>query len=279
MSSLFNVFRRTRCSRAVRLIDIKLVWCAIAVVLQVVVATTLLSAQETPAQLPPAIGKLDRVVVKGDTLTLRAARDFLTVQVVEPDILRVHYHPNGATSPRTQVLDPDRTWSNDLPAEIETDADPITISTDAMIVKISKDPVRLTICDHARHELLAEPRVGGVFAGGLRFQAAARSRFFGIDATSIPGLNLDARQDIRSGLERQGGEVRAGRQGDGGAPLIYTTQYGVLIDSDGGNFTAPQFTGAFQFSGGSRKDTEYFVIVGDPVTVMHGVADISGIHR
>ncbi len=250
--------------------------CAIAVVLQIVAGAAVLGAQGTPAQLPPGIGKLDRVVVNGDRLTLRAGRDSLIVQVAEPNILRVHYHPSGATSPRTQGLDPERTWANDVPAKIETDADPITISTNAMIVTISKDPVRLTIFDQAGHELLTEPRDGGVYAGGLRFQVAARSRFLGIDATSTPGLNLDPRQDIRSGLMRQGGEVRAGQQGDGGAPLIYTTQFGVLIDSDGGNFASPQFSGAFQFSGGSRRDIEYFVVVGDPVTVMHGVVDISG---
>jgi len=102
-----------------------------------------------PAQLPPGVGNLGQVVAHGDTVTLRAGRDSVTVHVVEPNILRVHYHPNGATSPRTQVLDPIRTWSNDVPAEIETDPDPITISTDAMIVQISKDPVRLTICDQA----------------------------------------------------------------------------------------------------------------------------------
>jgi alpha-glucosidase len=255
---------------------LKAAFCAMAVVLQISAAVASSSAQGTPVQPAPGIGKLVRVAVNGDTLTLRAGPDSLTVQVVEPNILRVHYHPNGTTSPRTQVLDPDRTWTNDLPATIETGADPITISTNAMIVKISKDPVRLAVSDHAGHQFLAEPHDGGVYPGGLRFQATARSRFFGIDGISIPGLNLDARQDIRSGMLRQGGEVRAGRQGDGGAPLIYTTQYAVLIDSDGGNFTAPQFTGAFRFSGGSRKDIEYFIIVGDPIAVMHGVADISG---
>jgi alpha-glucosidase (family GH31 glycosyl hydrolase) len=254
----------------------KTVLFAMAVILQSFAAGVPLRAQGTPVQTPRGIGKLDRVAVNGDTLNLRAGRDSLTVQVVESNILRVHYHPNGATSPRTQVLDPARKWSNGVPAKITSVADPITISTDAMLVKISKDPVRLAVFDHAGRELLAEPRDGGVFAGGLRFQAAARSRFCGIDATSIPGLNLDPRQDIRLGLVRQGGEVRAGRQGDGGAPLLYTTEYGVLIDSDGGNFTSPQFTGAFQFSGGSRKDIEYFVIVGSPITMMHGVADITG---
>lgn len=227
--------------------------CVAAVLVAVFGGAVPLGAQEAPAQLPPGIGKLDEVAVKGDTLTLAAGRDSLTVQVVEPNILRLHYHPNGETSPRTQVLDPDRTWSNDVPAKIETGADPITISTKAMIVKISKEPVRLTVCDRAGHGLLAEPRDGGVFGGGLRFHAAARSRFFGIDATSIPGLNLDPRQDIRSGLVRQGGEVNAGRQGDGGAPLIYTTQYGLLIDSDGGNFTAAHLLARSSFPAAPAK--------------------------
>jgi alpha-glucosidase (family GH31 glycosyl hydrolase) len=254
----------------------KIVLCTTAVILEIVAAAALLSAQTTPVQPPPGIGKLNRVVVNGDTLALRAGRDSLTVQVVEPNVVRVHYHPNGYSSARTQVLDPDRTWSNDVPATIRTDADPMTISTEAMIVKISKDPVRLTICDQAGHELLTEPRDGGVYAGGLRFHSNTRGPFFGIDATGIPGLDLDPRQDIRLGLVRQGGAVRAGRQGDGGAPLIYTTQFGVLVDSDGGNFTIPQFTGNFQFSESSRKDVEYFVIVGYPMTVMHAVTDISG---
>lgn len=239
-------------------------------------AEPLLSAQETIVQLPPGIGNLDHLAVNGDTLSVRSGRDSLTVQPVATNVLRVHYHPNGATSPRTQVLDPNHTWSRKILAKIRTDTDPITIATDAMTVRISKDPVRLTIRDAAGHQLLTEPRDGGVYAGGLRFQSEPREQFFGINATSIPGLNLDPRQDIRSGVLRQGGTVSAGRQGDGGAPLIYTTQFGVLIDSDGGHFDVPQFAGAFQFSGGSRKDIEFFVIVGDPMTVMHAVADISG---
>jgi alpha-glucosidase (family GH31 glycosyl hydrolase) len=46
------------------------------------------------------------------------------------------------------------------------------------------------------------------------------------------------------------------------------------VDSDGGDFDIS--TGRLQFSGGSRKDIEYFAIVGDPKTIMHAVADISG---
>jgi alpha-glucosidase len=220
------------------------------------------------------MGNLKSIAVKGDTLTLRVGSDTATVQVVEPNILRVHYHPDGQTSPSTPVLDPNRTWRNDTPAEIKTDSDPVVISTERMVVKISKNPVRLALYDAADRLLLEEPKQGGVFEGGLQFVSKIPPPFFGIDATSIPGQNTDPRQDIRAGVQRSSGEVSAGRQGDGGAPLVYTATYGLLVDSIGGTFHI--FDGSLQFAGGSRKDVEYFAIVGDPKAIMRAVADISG---
>src|SRR6185437_16929768 len=122
----------------------------------------------------------------------------------------------------------------------------ITISTAAMTVDITKSPVRITVEDHAGQALLTEPNGGGVYAGGLRFQSTAEGPFFGIAATAIPGQNMDSRQDIRMGVVRVGGKVRAGQQGDGGAPLIYTMKYGLLVDSDGGNFRIDQDAGSLE---------------------------------
>ncbi len=231
-------------------------------------------APQAPKQSPPGAGSLESLVVSGDTLTLRVGRDTLIAQIVEPNILRVHYRPQGQTSPPTPVLDPTRIWRNDIPAKIDTESDPMVISTDRMIVKISKKPVRFAIYDAANRLLLEEPKEGGVYGGGLRLAYKSSSPFFGIEGTSLPANNVDARQDIRTGMRRSGGTVRAGRQGDGGAPLVYTTTYGLLVDSEGGEFDISG--GMLQFSGGSRSDIEYFAIVGDPKTILQGVADISG---
>jgi alpha-glucosidase len=231
-------------------------------------------AQRAAEPLPPGLGTLDRAAVNGATLTLRVRRDTLTVQVVEPNILRVHFEPHGQTSPPTAVVDPSRRWVNDTPAKIETRSDPIVVSTKAMVVKISKAPVRLAIYGPAGQPLLWEPKEGGVYPGGLRFASRIRGPFFGIDATSISGQNFDRRQDVRSGMSRTGGAVAAGRQGDGGAPLVYTTDYGLLLDSVGGDFHL--FDGSVDFAGGSRKDVEYFVIVGGPKTIMRAAAEITG---
>ena len=233
-----------------------------------------LRGQQALKDPPAGVGNLKSAEVTGDTLTLRVGEDTIVVQVVASNMLRVHYQPENQTSRPTPVLDPSHTWRNDTPAKIDTDSDPMTISTEKLVLKISKTPVRFAIYDDHNHLLLREPAEGGVYGGGLRFTYNISDAFFGIDGTSLPGQNIDRRQDIRTGVRRSGGTVAAGRQGDGGAPLAYTLTYGLLVDSDGGNFDIS--TGELQFSGGSRKDIEYFAIVGDPKTIMHGVADISG---
>lgn len=235
---------------------------------------TALSAQQNPAKGPAGIGNLDNVSVDGNTITIRSGEDAVIAQVVEPNVLRVNYRRQGRTSPPTQVLDPNHVWRRDVAAKIETSSDPIVISTERMTVKIARAPVRFTIYDNASHELLQEPAEGGVYAGGLRFKYQSQNPFFGVAGTGIPDQNVDPHQDIRMGLRRSGGAARAGRQGDAGAPLAYTTTFGLLVDSDGGNFEFVD--GLLKFSDGSRKDTEYFVILGDPRSIMSRVADISG---
>jgi len=126
-------------------------------------------AQQVPKDPPAGVGNLDRAGVNGDTLTLRTGEDTIEVQVVESNILRVHFQPKGQTTPPTSVLDPNHTWSNSTPAKIDTGSDPVTISTDKMIVKISKAPVRFAIYDTENHLLLQETADGGVYSGGLRF--------------------------------------------------------------------------------------------------------------
>jgi alpha-glucosidase (family GH31 glycosyl hydrolase) len=249
---------------------ILLVFCALVIL----AGPTASLAQQEPKDPPAGIGNLESAEVNGDTLTLRVGEDTIVVQVLATNILRVHYQPQGQTSPPTPVLDPSHTWRYDTPAKIETDSDPMTISTEKLVVKISKTPLRFAIYDTDHHLLLQEPAQGGVYAGGLRFTCNNSDPFFGIDGTSLPGKNIDARQDIRTGVRRSGGTVSAGRQGDGGAPLAYTLTYGLLVDSEGGDFDIS--AGELQFSAGSRKDIEYFAIVGDPKTIMHGVVDISG---
>src|SRR5215470_12505595 len=190
--------------------------------LAILILATALSGQQSPAKGPAGIGNLDSVSADGNTITIRSGDSTVIAQVVEPNVLRVHYRPQDKTSPPTAVLDPNHVWPRDIPAKIETNSDPIVISTERMTVKIARAPVRFSIYDNANHQLLQEPAEGGVYAGGLRFRYNSASPFFGVEGTAIPGQNVDAHQDVRAGVWRSGGAARAGRQGDAGAPLAHT---------------------------------------------------------
>ena len=139
--------------------------CAICVLLFV----SSLSAQQAAEPAPPGIGNLTGVTVNGDTVTLKAGVDTVLAQIVAPNILRVSYRPAGRISPPTPVLDPKRIWPNDTPAKIDVNSDPIVISSDRIVVKISRAPLRFAIYDASSHLLLEEPKQGGVYDGGLRF--------------------------------------------------------------------------------------------------------------
>ena len=86
------------------------------------------------------------------------------------------------------------------------------------------------------------------------------------------GIDRDQKETLftRSG----GAEVKAGIQGDGGAPFFFTTTYSVLIDSDGGAFTTHD--DKITFVPSSRKDVEFFVMAGAPKETMRAVATLTG---
>ncbi len=246
---------------------------ALVFALSTLAASAVTCSQAAAEQAGGALGRMTGLTVRGDTVTLRAGRDTLIVQIVERNVVRVHYLPQGRSGASTLVLDPNRKWDTQIRAQIDTRSNPIVISTGRMIVTIAKDPVRLSLYDAARHLLVQEPQTQGVHPGAVRFTRPWDGTLFGIDNTSLPGDNVNAAQDIRLGIARLGGVVSAGEQGDGGAPLVYTTRYGLLVDSDGGRFDT---RGGIRFEHGSRRDVVYYAIVGDPKTIMHAVADISG---
>lgn len=194
----------------------------------------------------------------------------LHAELIYPNVLRVHYEPHGAQSSRTAVIDPHAHWPG-ARTSVRTVSGTTVVTSDALIVKLASNPVRIDVESANGKPLLSD---GTLQAGGLQFDYAAAGPFYGINTTSLPGLNADRFQDIRVGIYRTGGTVSAGEEGAGAAPLAYTMRYGVLVDSNGGEFSTDD--NRLRFRGGSRKDVEFFVIAGDPKALMRRVADISG---
>jgi alpha-glucosidase len=200
-------------------------------------------------------------------IEITSGASVLDVQMVEANVLRVHVRPGGASSARTLVLDP----AYRPPARVRvSDQDgTLLLSTPDVLVRVREtSPFSIAVFDRAGHRLVesldpfreAQDR-------GVALLHDKGDTFYG-----IRGLE---REDTSIGLTRNsGGAVAAGVQGESGAPYIFTVKYGLLIDSDGGEFRTSQ--GLLTFLGGSRSDVEYFVSVGPPLTTMANLSRLVG---
>jgi alpha-glucosidase len=204
------------------------------------------------------------------TLHVRSGYDSYSAQIVAPNIVRLDLQPGGRSSLPTLLLDPKRNWPGDPRAVASAGGDPAVIRTAAMTVRVWRSPFRVSVTDASERELLS----GAPVRGGVRFTVDGDAEYFGIHGFSLPGQNVDAHQDPRMGVLRTGGTVQANAEGDGGAPLIFTNRFGLLVDSNGGRFNIDG--GSLTFDRDSRKEVEAFIIVGTPETVMSGVGLLSG---
>ena len=193
----------------------------------------------------------------------------LDVQILENGMASVHVRPRGKQTPRTLVIDPHPPLRA-APAITRSEHDGIySLSAPGISVEIEeKKPYSISFADAAGHQLL---RTGDPFGeardSGLTMQHAAGDTLYGIHGLGREDTTIDLTRD-------DGGHVAAGIQGDSGAPLIFSTQYALLVDSDGGDFTA--VPGRFSFRHSSRPDVEYFVAAGPPLETMAAVSRLVG---
>ena len=191
------------------------------------------------------------------------------LELLAQNVLRVHVCPANKVGRRTQVMDPALAWPRFSGATVHDDKRGATLSSAAMTVSVSlASPLKISISDAKGGWLQAQ-------TGPLeqaRNRQVVLEHSFGENLYGMSGLD---RVDNGGGLARNNGaEVRAGAQGEGGAPFFFTARYGVLIDSDGGTFFTRD--GVVEFDSGSRPDVEYFLILGGPLEVMAGLARLSG---
>lgn len=201
---------------------------------------------------------------------IRAGAASLDVQILENQVVRVHVIPDGRSTPRTLTMDPHAALRQPAAvARSERDGS-YALATPELTVRIRETkPYTLTFLDAAGHIVLrSEDPIGEARKEqGVTLLHAAGDTLYGIH-----GLN---REDSSVGLTRNdGGHVAAGVQGDSGAPLVFSTRYGLLVDSDGGEVTTA--SDRFTFGNDSRPDVEYFVVLGAPLQTMGAVSRLAG---
>ncbi|MDC0710857.1 glycoside hydrolase family 31 protein [Stigmatella sp. ncwal1] len=223
----------------------------------------------TPNSLASGARNVTGVTSGADSVTISmSSGDQLKVRMVKPEIAWIDFLPGGASSPKTLVVDPAKTWATGTGVSVNTGSDPITLTTSKMVVKISRTPCRVSISDTAGNVLISEQAAEGFYGNGVNFNHAAGEPFYGIG-----GYHVLANSD--AGLRRDsGGHVTASEQGHAGAPFAFTLKYGLLFDSASGDFLID--SSRLEFSNTSKKDVDLYFIVGEPKAFMQAVTEISG---
>jgi alpha-glucosidase len=218
------------------------------------------------AQDPLTAAKITRTTRGAHLVTGSSSMD---VEMLEGNILRVDVQPDGKKSPRTPILEPDLAPSA-LPDLSMHDENQSTVIQSAHIsVSISHvSPFTVTVHDEAGNLLVEDiDPFGDAHNHSVVLHHKSGENLYGM-------RGLDRRDNGGGLLRNNGAQVVAGAQGDAGAPWFFTPRYGVLIDSDGGEFFTQD--GTVEFDNCSRNDIEYFVIQGPPLEVMARLSDLTG---
>ena len=214
------------------------------------------------------LSNVTAVAVSNGTLMLSIGANQLNVRARLSNLLEVDFRPNGQFSAPTEMLAPGS--GSSFAAQIVTNLNPIRLTTDAMVVEIDRTPCRLRVFDGTGTNLLMrEPDAEGVYSDGLRLNTPPGSDLYGINGFGVW-------EDTSPKMTRSsGGVVEAGYQGDCGAPLVWSRNgFGVLVDSDGGQFSVSGTNLTFQYC--SQTNILYFIAVGAPPDILSAFSAASG---
>ena len=218
---------------------------------------------------PATVASSARVSSLPSGVELTSGASVLDVQILENRVVRVHIRPEGQSTPRTLVMDPHPGLHQPTSVRTSNQNGTFTLATPDLSVRILEtSPYTISFLNNEGAQVLrsidpfAEAR-----STGVTLQRTPGDTLYGIH-----GLGRD---DTSMGITRDaGGHVAAGIQGDSGAPFIFSVRYGLLVDSDGGDFTTTADTLTFLHD--SRPDIEYFVLIGPPLKTLAAVSRLAG---
>ena len=93
------------------------------------------------------------------------------------------YKPGGSGDARTAIIGTTN-WTY-AGATIDTNADPIVVTTPAMRVEIARSPCRVAVADADGAPVVWEPAAEGIFSDGIRLAHGAGSDFYGITGYNV----------------------------------------------------------------------------------------------
>lgn len=222
---------------------------------------------------PPGLLKSSGFASQGDVLIASSGAAELRVHVVAPDAVRFSVRlgadpalewVQSGPGAGTLVISPDFAPE---PGSILSTAyvgGRFEIRTRAMRISVQRAPLEADIFDASGRRVAS---VTNVESGRIDLRHEG-SRFYGIHASDVWG-------NIEDRLSRpDGGVVTPGIQGNALGPWIFSLQFGVLVDSAGGQFfTDPD---RLSYRDDQARAPDYFLLVGEPKALMSRLSAISG---
>jgi alpha-glucosidase len=201
-------------------------------------------------------------------LTCMAGGTEVDLSAVETGVLRVLVEPGAIADARSPVLDPSFAAKPAGKLSIELKSNTGTVHTAGFSAQFDCTSGSLRVEDASGAAVLqADDIATDAVSGRLAVKMASADPIYGIEG--VP------RFGVETTLARpQGGEVKGWSQGNGGGPFFFTKRFGLLVDSVNGRFAVDGPTVTFDH--GSRKNMEFFVMVGPPLTTMSALADLTG---
>lgn len=200
-------------------------------------------------------------------LEFKEDHGILRIHAVSDDVLSVRFVPNGVVERITPVLDPKGLRT----AKAVGNAHGAEINTRKMSVAVDVPGVNIIATDGSTSiEIDREALTRGI----VRIRHANNENLYGMRSIGL-GKADDPRLVAKFGMFRNSGApIAAGSQGDGGAPLAYSTTWGLLVDSIDGEFTNKK--GVLEFTGCSQKGVEAYIFMGPPKRTIEAVTALTG---
>ncbi len=205
--------------------------------------------------------------VDSEGLRIPVRNGVVSARLLNAGIVRLRFTPtHGAPVAPTVVIDPRASWP--MPdMHWEQHGQLQTLSSSQLKLQWDAGRALLTLCDTEQRTLLQiDPRSLG--RGTLQLQHGKQDALYGIHGYSAT--------DKGGGLLRRGKQLAdAGKQGDAGAPFVWSTAgYGVLVDVVGARFRlAPQ---RIKVKADDGRLGDVYLMAGSPKTLFGSLASISG---
>ncbi len=159
----------------------------------------------------------------GQQLERKTPDGTVTVRAVTDDVIRMDFLPTGVVDRPTEMLDPKGLHNAHSIGKFQGDG----LKTKDFTVSGQLDEFPI---HSGQTELVVQLSAQGPL--DIYFTEA---NLYGMRGTAL-GKPVDDRLAFSQGLVRNAGApVSAGAQGDGGAPVVYTKNWGIAVDSVDGS--------------------------------------------